>query len=198
MAICDQLEDPKLTKTIVKRGVTELVTPGVALSDDILQTRKNNFLASVWLHSPLCGVSFLDISTGEYYLAEGDIPCIDKLLQNFQPNEVLIAKKQRKEIEDAFGNGWHYFGLEDWVYKEDFAYEALTKQFQTNSLKGFAVEQLRQGWISAGAILHYLSETQHHQLQHITSIRPIINDEYVWMDKFTIRNLELYGVDKQS
>ena len=193
VAICDQLEDPKLTKTIVKRGVTELVTPGVALSDDILQTRKNNFLASVWLHTPLCGVSFLDISTGEYYLAEGDIPCIDKLLQNFQPNEVLIAKKQRKEIEDAFGNGWHYFGLEDWVYKEDFAYEALTKQFQTNSLKGFAVEQLRQGWISAGAILHYLSETQHHQLQHITSIRPIINDEYVWMDKFTIRNLELYG-----
>jgi len=193
VAICDQLEDPKLTKTIVKRGVTELVTPGVALSDDILQTRKNNFLASIWLHSPLCGVSFLDISTGEYYLAEGDIPCIDKLLQNFQPNEVLIAKKQRKEIEEAFGREWHYFGLEDWVYKEDFAYEALTKQFHTNSLKGFAVEQMRQGWISAGAILHYLSETQHHQLQHITNIKRIVSDEYVWLDKFTIRNLELYG-----
>ena len=193
VAICDQLEDPKLTKTIVKRGVTELVTPGVALNDDLLQTKKNNFLASIWLGSPLSGVSFLDISTGEYYLAEGDLPCIEKLLQNFQPNEVLISKKQRQEIEEAFGSSWHYFGLEDWVYKEDFAYQALTKQFQTNSLKGFAVEQMRHGWISAGAILHYLSETQHHQLQHITHIKRIVSDEYVWMDKFTIRNLELYG-----
>ena len=193
VAICDQLEDPKLTKTIVKRGVTELVTPGVALNDDLLQTKKNNFLASIWLGSPLSGVSFLDISTGEYYLAEGDLPCIEKLLQNFQPNEVLISKKQRQEIEEVFGSSWHYFGLEDWVYKEDFAYQALTKQFQTNSLKGFAVEQMRHGWISAGAILHYLSETQHHQLQHITHIKRIVSDEYVWMDKFTIRNLELYG-----
>ena len=193
VAICDQLEDPKLTKTIVKRGVTELVTPGVALNDDLLQTKKNNFLAAIWLGSPLSGVSFLDISTGEYYLAEGDLPCIEKLLQNFQPNEVLISKKQRQEIEEAFGSSWHYFGLEDWVYKEDFAYQALTKQFQTNSLKGFAVEQMRHGWISAGAILHYLSETQHHQLQHITHIKRIVSDEYVWMDKFTIRNLELYG-----
>ncbi len=193
VAICDQLEDPKLTKTIVKRGVTELVTPGVALNDDLLQTKKNNFLASIWLGSPLSGVSFLDISTGEYYLAEGDLPCIEKLLQNFQSNEVLISKKQRQEIEEAFGSSWHYFGLEDWVYKEDFAYQALTKQFQTNSLKGFAVEQMRHGWISAGAILHYLSETQHHQLQHITHIKRIVSDEYVWMDKFTIRNLELYG-----
>ena len=193
VAICDQLEDPKLTKTIVKRGVTELVTPGVALNDDLLQTKKNNFLASIWLGSPLSGVSFLDISTGEYYLAEGDLPCIEKLLQNFQPNEVLISKKQRQEIEETFGSSWHYFGLEDWVYKEDFAYQALTKQFQTNSLKGFAVEQMRHGWISAGAILHYLSETQHHQLQHITHIKRIVSDEYVWMDKFTIRNLELYG-----
>ena len=193
VAICDQLEYPKLTKTIVKRGVTELVTPGVALNDDLLQTKKNNFLASIWLGSPLSGVSFLDISTGEYYLAEGDLPCIEKLLQNFLPNEVLISKKQRQEIEEAFGSSWHYFGLEDWVYKEDFAYQALTKQFQTNSLKGFAVEQMRHGWISAGAILHYLSETQHHQLQHITHIKRIVSDEYVWMDKFTIRNLELYG-----
>ena len=193
VAICDQLEDPKLTKTIVKRGVTELVTPGVALNDDLLQTKKNNFLASIWLGSPLSGVSFLDISTGEYYLAEGDLPCIEKLLQNFQPNEVLISKKQRQEIEEVFGSSCHYFGLEDWVYKEDFAYQALTKQFQTNSLKGFAVEQMRHGWISAGAILHYLSETQHHQLQHITHIKRIVSDEYVWMDKFTIRNLELYG-----
>ena len=193
VAICDQLEDPKLTKTIVKRGVTELVTPGVALNDDLLQTKKNNFLASIWLGSPLSGVSFLDISTGEYYLAEGDLPCIEKLLQNFQPNEVLISKKQRQEIKEALGSSWHYFGLEDWVYKEDFAYQALTKQFQTNSLKGFAVEQMRHGWISAGAILHYLSETLHHQLQHITHIKRIVSDEYVWMDKFTIRNLELYG-----
>ena len=193
VAICDQLEDPKLTKTIVKRGVTELVTPGVALNDDILQANKNNFLASVWLDTTNNGISFLDISTGEYYLAEGDNAYIDKLLQNFQPNEILIAKKQRKEFETCFGTHFHCFGLEDWVYKEDFAYDILTKQFNTNSLKGFAIEDMHNGILSAGAILHYLSETQHHQLQHIITIKRIMNGEYVWLDKFTIRNLEIYS-----
>ena len=193
VAICDQLEDPKLTKTIVKRGVTELVTPGVTLNDEILQANKNNFLASVWIDSPRNGIAFLDISTGEYYVSEGDNAYIDKLLQNFQPNEVLISKKQKKNFEELFGSHFHCFGLEDWVYKKDFANDILTKQFQTSSLKGFAIDNLPNGIIGAGAILHYLSETQHHQLQHITAIKPIANDQYVWMDKFTVRNLEIYG-----
>ena len=164
VAICDQLEDPKLTKTIVKRGVTELVTPGVTLNDEILQANKNNFLASVWIDSPRNGIAFLDISTGEYYVSEGDNAYIDKLLQNFQPNEVLISKKQKKNFEELFGSHFHCFGLEDWVYKKDFANDILTKQFQTSSLKGFAIDDLPNGIIGAGAILHYLSETQHHQL----------------------------------
>ena len=193
VAICDQLEDPKLTKTIVKRGVTELVTPGVALNDDILQSVQNNFLASVWLDSPENGIAFLDISTGEYYVAQGDNAYTDKLLENFRPNEVLVAKKQRKDFETLFGTHFHCFSLEDWVYKGDFAYEALTKQFNTNSLKGFAIEELSNGILSAGAILHYLSETQHHHLQHITSIKRIVSQEAVWLDRFTIQNLELYG-----
>ena len=193
VAICDQLEDPKLTKTIVKRGVTELVTPGVALNDDILQSGKNNFLASIWLDSPENGIAFLDISTGEYYVAQGDNAYTDKLLENFRPNEVLVAKKQRKDFETLFGTHFHCFSLEDWVYKGDFAYESLTKQFNTNSLKGFAIEELSNGILSAGAILHYLSETQHHHLQHITSIKRIVSQEAVWLDRFTIQNLELYG-----
>ena len=193
VAICDQLEDPKLTKTIVKRGVTELVTPGVALNDDILQSGQNNFLASVWVDSPENGIAFLDISTGEYYVAQGDNAYTDKLLENFRPNEVLVAKKQRKDFETLFGTHFHCFSLEDWVYKGDFAYEALTKQFNTNSLKGFAIEELSNGILSAGAILHYLSETQHHHLQHITSIKRIVSQEAVWLDRFTIQNLELYG-----
>ena len=193
VAICDQLEDPKLTKTIVKRGVTELVTPGVALIDDILQSGQNNFLASVWVDSPENGIAFLDISTGEYYVAQGDNAYTDKLLENFRPNEVLVAKKQRKDFETLFGTHFHCFSLEDWVYKGDFAYESLTKQFNTNSLKGFAIEELSNGILSAGAILHYLSETQHHHLQHITSIKRIVSQEAVWLDRFTIQNLELYG-----
>lgn len=193
VAICDQLEDPKLTKTIVKRGVTELVTPGVALNDDILQSGQNNFLASVWVDSPENGIAFLDISTGEYYVAQGDNAYTDKLLENFRPNEILVAKKQRKDFETLFGTHFHCFSLEDWVYKGDFAYEALTKQFNTNSLKSFAIEELSNGILSAGAILHYLSETQHHHLQHITSIKRIVSQEAVWLDRFTIQNLELYG-----
>ena len=199
VAICDQLEDPKLVKGIVKRGVTELVTPGVALNDDILQSKNNNFLASVWLGKQLCGIAFLDISTGEFLVAQGDKPYIDKLLQNFKPSEILIAKQQKKAFAESFGEDFHCFFLEDWVFKDDYAREALTKHFQTNSLKGFGVDELTEAILTAGAILYYLSETQHHQLQHITTLQRIAEDAYVWLDRFTIRNLELYaGSSAQS
>ncbi len=199
VAICDQLEDPKTVKGIVKRGVTELVTPGVALNDDILHSKSNNFLASVWLGKTTNGVSFLDISTGEFLVAQGDKFYIDKLLQNFKPSEVLVAKKQKKEFTEIFGEGFHLFFLEDWVYKDDYARQTLTQHFQTNSLKGFGVEELSEAIFAAASILYYLSETQHNKLQHITSIQPIVEDAYVWLDKFTIRNLELYtGVSSQS
>jgi DNA mismatch repair protein mutS len=199
VAICDQLEDPKTVKGIVKRGVTELVTPGVALNDDILQSKSNNFLASVWIGKQVNGVAFLDVSTGEFLVSQGDKSYIDKLLQNFHPSELLIAKHQKKEFAAAFGSDFHCFYLEDWVFKEDYAQQLLTKHFQTNSLKGFGVEELTDALLSAGAILYYLSETQHHQLQHITSIQRIAEEAYVWLDKFTIRNLELYtGSSAQS
>ncbi|WP_454975508.1 DNA mismatch repair protein MutS [Capnocytophaga bilenii] len=199
VAICDQLEDPKTVKGIVKRGVTELVTPGVALNDDILQSKSNNFLASVWIGKQVNGVAFLDVSTGEFLVSQGDKSYIDKLLQNFHPSELLIAKHQKKEFATAFGGDFHCFYLEDWVFKEDYAQQLLTKHFQTNSLKGFGVEELTDALLSAGAILYYLSETQHHQLQHITRIQRIAEEAYVWLDKFTIRNLELYtGSSAQS
>lgn len=199
VAICDQLEDPKTVKGIVKRGVTELVTPGVALNDDILHSKSNNFLASVWFAKNINGVSFLDISTGEFLVAQGDKANIDKLLQNFKPSEVLVAKKQKKEFTESFGDDFHLFFLEDWVYKEDYARQILTQHFQTNSLKGFGVEELTESLLAAGSILYYLSETQHNKLQHITSIQRIMEDAYVWLDKFTIRNLELYtGTSSQS
>ncbi|CEN38216.1 DNA mismatch repair protein MutS [Capnocytophaga cynodegmi] len=199
VAICDQLEDPKTVKGIVKRGVTELVTPGVALNDDILHSKSNNFLASVWFAKNINGVSFLDISTGEFLVAQGDKANIDKLLQNFKPSEVLVAKKQKKEFTESFGDDFHLFFLEDWVYKEDYARQILTQHFQTNSLKGFGVEELTESLLAAGSILYYLTETQHNKLQHITSIQRIVEDAYVWLDKFTIRNLELYtGTSSQS
>ncbi|NNK59890.1 MAG: DNA mismatch repair protein MutS [Flavobacteriaceae bacterium] len=192
VAICDQLEDPKQTKTIVKRGVTELVTPGVALNDDILSSSSNNFLASVYFGKYI-GVSFLDISTGEFLTAQGNAEYIDKLLQNFNPSEILVSKQKRKEFEETFGNTFHSFFLEDWIYQDDFANETLCNHFQTNSLKGFGITDLFEGIVASGAILHYLSETQHHKLQHITSIQRISKDDYVWMDRFTIKNLELYS-----
>lgn len=199
VAICDQLEDPKTVKGIVKRGVTELVTPGVALNDDILHSKTNNFLASVWLEKNTNGISFLDISTGEFLVAQGDKFYIDKLLQNFKPSEILIAKKQKKDFTEHFTENYNLFFLEDWVYKEDYARQVLTQHFQTNSLKGFGVEELHEAILTAGAILYYLSETQHNKLQHITSVQRIVEDDYVWLDKFTIRNLELYsGTSSQS
>jgi DNA mismatch repair protein MutS len=192
VAICDQLEDPKMTKTIVKRGVTELVTPGVSLNDEVLQSKSNNFLASVYFANKNIGISFLDVSTGEFLTAQGNAEYIDKLLQNFNPSEVLVAKNNKNDFKTAFGEDFHSFFLEDWIYKEDYALETLTKHFQTNSLKGFGVEELKEGIIASGAILYYLSETQHNRVQHITAIQRIAEDAYVWMDRFTIRNLELY------
>ena len=192
VAICDQLEDPKQTKTIVKRGVTELVTPGVALNDEVLSARSNNFLGAVYYGKKYVGVAFLDVSTGEYLTAQGDEAYIDKLLQNFSPSEVLISKKQKRDFLDGFGPDFHTFYMEDWVFQTDYAFESLNKHFKTNTLKGFGVEHLEEGVIAAGAILHYLGETQHHKLEHIGRINRIAEDEYVWMDRFTIRNLELY------
>jgi DNA mismatch repair protein MutS len=192
VAICDQLEDPKMTKTIVKRGVTELVTPGVAMNDEVLQAKSNNFLASVYFSKRQLGVAFLDVSTGEFLTAQGNEEYIDKLLQNFSPSEILIQKNNKNQFKEAFGEDFNVFYLEDWVYKEDYAMETLQHHFQTNSLKGFGIEELLDGIIASGAILYYLSETQHNKVQHITNIQRIAEDAYVWMDRFTIRNLELY------
>lgn len=192
VAICDQLEDPKTTKTIVKRGVTELVTPGVSMNDEVLQSKSNNFLASVYVGKKNYGISFLDVSTGEFLTAQGTDEYIDKLLQNFSPSEVLVPKACKNEFRETFGDDYHTFYLDDWVYKEDYAFEVLTNHFKTISLKGFGIEELNEGIIAAGAALYYLSETQHNKIQHITSIQRIAEDAYVWMDRFTIRNLELY------
>ncbi len=192
VAICDQLEDPKQTKTIVKRGVTELVTPGVALNDDILSAKSNNFLCAVHFGRKKLGVAFVDISTGEFLTAEGNEEQIDKLLQNFAPNEVLISKNHRKEFGEIFGPQFHTFYLEDWIFQEDYAMENLTNHFNTKTLKGFGVDHLTHGIVASGVILHYLSETQHRQLQHINRLQRIAEDDYIWMDRFTIKNLELY------
>ena len=193
VAICDQLEDPKQTKTIVKRGVTELVTPGVALNDEVLVSKSNNFLCSVYFGKNNIGVSFLDISTGEFLTSQGNQEYIDKLLQNFNPSEVLVSKQKRLYFNDSFGNDFHTFNLEDWIYQTDYANETLLKHFNTKSLKGFGIEDLNEGIIASGSILHYLAETQHNKLEHIASISRIAEGEYVWMDRFTIRNLELYN-----
>ncbi len=192
VAICDQLEDPKMTKTIVKRGVTELVTPGVSMNDEVLQSKTNNFLAAIYFANKSIGISFLDVSTGEFLTSQGNAEYIDKLLQNFNPSEILIPKNNKNDFRETFGDDYHSFYLEDWIYKEDYAFEILTKHFQTISLKGFGIEELKEGIIASGAILYYLSETQHNKVQHITAIQRIAEDAYVWMDRFTIRNLELY------
>nr|WP_208012726.1 DNA mismatch repair protein MutS [Christiangramia sabulilitoris] len=192
VAICDQLEDPKMTKTIVKRGVTELVTPGVAMNDDILSSKSNNFLCAVHFGKKNLGVSFLDVSTGEFLCAQGNREYIDKLLQNFGPSEILVQKKYKKEFNESFGKDMHCFYLDDWIFKTDYAEETLNGHFQTKSLKGFGIDHLEEGIIASGAVLYYLAETRHHRLQHISSINRIAEEQYVWMDRFTIRNLELY------
>jgi DNA mismatch repair protein MutS len=192
VAICEQLEDPKLAKTIVKRGITELVTPGVSLNDNVLEHRENNFLASVHIDKNMAGVAFLDISTGEFLTAEGSYEYIDKLLSSFMPKEVLFEKGKQKKFEELFGSKYYFFTLDDWIYTEDAANGRLIKQFETSSLKGYGVSGLKLGIIAAGAILHYLDITQHTQLKHVSKLSRIEEDRYVWLDKFTIRNLELF------
>ena len=193
VAICDQLEDPKMTKTIVKRGVTELVTPGVSLNDEVLNTKTNNFLAAVHFDKKQLGISFLDISTGEYLVAQGNTEYIDKLLQNFNPSEVLVQKQHKQQFLELFENRYYTFYLDDWVFQPEYAQETLQNHFNVKSLKGFGVDDLKYGIVAAGAVLYYLSETQHKQLKHIQSISRIAEDNYVWMDRFTVRNLELYN-----
>ncbi len=193
VAICDQLEDPKMTKKIVKRGVTELVTPGVALNDEVLQSKSNNFLAAVHFDKKIIGVSFLDVSTGEFLIAQGNQEYIDKLLQNFSPSEVLVEKKHKQQFLEFFTNRFHTFYLDDWVFQKEYGNELLTNHFKVNNLKGFGVEDLKQGIVAGGVAMYYLSETQHNKIEHIQSISRIAEDNYVWMDRFTVKNLELYG-----
>ncbi|MFO7744718.1 MAG: DNA mismatch repair protein MutS [Psychroflexus sp.] len=193
VAICDQLEDPKQTKTIVKRGVTELITPGVSFNDDVLSRNDNNFLCSIFLGSKTnFGISFIDVSTGEFLVSEGTLEDIDKLIQNFSPSEVLISKKQKALLSEQLGSQHPFFYLDDWVFKYDFSNNLINSHFNTTSVKGFGIQDFNEGLIASGAILHYLSETNHSQLQHINNLSRIPKEDYVWMDKFTIRNLELY------
>lgn len=191
VAVCDQLEDPKMTKTIVKRGVTEIVTPGVAYNDQVLNSKSNNFLASIYFGKKQLGVSFLDVSTGEFLIAEGQQEYIEKLLQSFRPSEILYPKQKTSDFKETFGTSWHIFKLEDWVYSEDFANDILNKHFSTQSLKGFGIENMSDGILAAGAALHYLSETQNERTGHVNRIQRIEAGGHVWLDRFTIRNLEL-------
>ncbi len=191
VAICEQLEDPKLTKTIVKRGVTEIITPGVAISDKLLDHKSNNFLAAIYFEKDLVGLSFLDISTGEFLVAEGSQAYIEKLIQSFNPSEIIFPKSQQKQYKEIFHEKYYFYAVEDWVFNADYASDKLLMQFETQSLKGFGIAELHLATIAAGAVLHYLSDTEHSNIQHITSISRILNDKYVWIDRFTIRNLEL-------
>ena len=192
VAICDQLEDPKMTKKIVKRGVTELVTPGVSLNDDVLEKKKHNYLAAIFFGKKSIGLSFLDISTGDFWLSEGNEDEAAQLLQNFAPSEVLISKPQKKHFETLFGTGFHSFFMDDWAFVASAALEKLTQHFKTQTLAGFGIEKQQNGICAAGAVLHYLSSTQHHRLSHITSLKLLTSASHVWLDQFTIRNLELF------
>jgi DNA mismatch repair protein MutS len=200
VAICDQLEDPKLAKGIVKRGVTELVTPGVATNDKLLEHNSNNFLAALHFAEARLdgtpgqekiGIAFLDISTGEFFIAEGDKEYADKLLQSLQPAEVIFQRNKQRLFKEYFGNTFFTYALDEWVFAEVYAQESLLKHFGTHSLKGFGVDGLTNGIIASGAILHYLKDTEHPNLQHITSLQRINKDDHLWMDRFTVRNLEL-------
>ena len=192
VAICDQLEDPKLTKTIVKRGVTELITPGLAIIDEVLSPKTNNFLAAISLGKQI-GISFLDVSTGEFLISQGTVDEVDKLLQNFNPSEILVSKQKKQDFSSKFSYPYQLFYLEDWVFQHDFAKDSICSHFKTKNLKGFGIENLNDGVIAAGAIMHYLSETQHQKINHISSIKRIPKEDYVWMDRFTTRNLELFN-----
>ncbi len=192
VAICEQLEDPKTTKKIVKRGITEMVTPGISFNDNVLEHKENNFLACIHMTKNISGVAFLDISTGEFLTAEGNHEYIDKLLNNFQPKEVLFERGKQDDFNKFYGSKFYTYKLDDWIFTEDSANEKLLKQFQTNSLKGFGIHNLKYGIIAAGAILQYLDITSHNKIRHITKIARVEEDNYVWLDKFTIRNLELF------
>ncbi len=198
VAICDQLEDPKAAKGIVKRGVTELVTPGVATSDKLLEHKTNNYLAAVWLGEPECGVAFLDISTGEFFVAQGGIEYTDKLLQSFQPSEVLVSKAHLKRFREQVDNKVYTFALDEWIFQRQYTYDLLLEHFRTKSLKGFGVEDMDTAITAAGAVLHYLKDTEHANLRHINSLQRIVPDGFLWMDRFTIRNLELLGSSNEK
>ena len=193
VAICDQLEDPKLAKKIVKRGVTEIVTPGVALTDGVLEQKENNYLASICFLKDKCGISFIDVSTGDFYLAEGSVKLADQLLTNYAPKEILVPKPSKKIFQESFDKEHNSFFLDDWVFEESYAKNKLLTHFNTKSLKGFGIVSQDLAQIAAGAIIHYLNDTEHNQLSHINRIQKIYPDDYVWMDRFTIRNLELFN-----
>ncbi len=199
VAICEQLEDPKLTKKTVKRGVTELVTPGVSINDNVLDTNSNNFLASVNFQKNICGVAFVDISTGEFFTAQGSINYIEKLVQSFNPKEIIYERSKQNLFNKSFGDKFYSYPVEDWAYNYDNAYDKLLEHFNTKNLKGFGIQELNEGVTAAGSILYYLDLTEHKQIQHISSISRIEEDKYVWLDKFTIRNLELlYSVNEKA
>src|SRR5258708_6655623 len=205
VAICDQLEDPKTVKGIVKRGVTELVTPGVATNDRLLEGSSNNFLAGIHFagtpagtdgkpgNGDRLGIAFLDISTGEFFIAEGNMEYADKLLQTLKPAEIVFQRNFQRHFKEIFGSKFYTYTMESWIFEEAYATESLLKHFQTHSLKGFGIEGMQEGLIAAGAVLHYLKDTEHPHLQHISSIQRIDREDHLWMDKFTIRNLELLG-----
>ena len=198
VAICDQLEDPKMVKGIVKRGITELVTPGVCFNDKLLNHQQNNFLASVHFEKEQAGIALCDVSTGEFLVAQGSLNYIEKLIQNFKPNEILFEKNKRNELNNLVLDNFYSFGIDDWAFKYEFGYESLTHHFETKSLKGFGIEEQHLAISACGAIIHYLNETKHDKLKHINKISRIEEDKYVWLDKFTIRNLELYQTNHEN
>ena len=198
VAICDQLEDPKMVKGIVKRGITELVTPGVCFNDKLLNHQQNNFLASIHFEKEQAGIALCDVSTGEFLVAQGSLNYIEKLIQNFKPNEILFEKNKRNELNNLVLDNFYSFGIDDWAFKYEFGYESLTHHFETKSLKGFGIEEQHLAISACGAIIHYLNETKHDKLKHINKISRIEEDNYVWLDKFTIRNLELYQTNHEN
>ena len=198
VAICDQLEDPKLTKKIVKRGVTEIVTPGIAMNDGVLEQKKNNYLASICFEKNQFGISFLDVSTGDFYISQGDFKLIDQLISNFSPNEILVSKPSKNKLKELIGNSYNVYPLDDWVFDSSYSKSKLLNHFKTKSLKGFGVDDIKLGIIAAGSVIHYLDDTEHNNLSHISNLQRIFPDSYVWMDKFTMKNLELFNSNSSN
>ncbi|MDG1337922.1 MAG: DNA mismatch repair protein MutS [Flavobacteriaceae bacterium] len=198
VAICDQLEDPKLTKKIVKRGVTEIVTPGIVINDGVLDQKKNNYLASIYFEKNECGISFLDVSTGDFYISQGDFKLIDQLISNFSPNEILVSKPSKNKFNELIGSSYNIYPLDDWVFDSAYSKNKLLDHFNTKSLKGFGIEDIQLGITAAGSIIHYLDDTEHNNLSHISNLQRIFPDSYVWMDKFTMKNLELFNSNSSN